>query len=97
MGHALLLSLPPVFLVWSIIMFAAAIVAYTVQSIANGMHTDVASTWAVLGVSGLILVGVLAGLYTFSIIWQWQPRRTWISRQLSEWKARLSNTDNLPV
>ncbi|EMD40642.1 hypothetical protein CERSUDRAFT_111225 [Gelatoporia subvermispora B] len=71
-GHALLLSLPPVLLVWSLFAFTVGVGAYTLQPITGGSSIDVASAWIVFGAFVIILICVLAGLYTFSIIWKWQ-------------------------
>ncbi|KAI0775979.1 hypothetical protein BD413DRAFT_257633 [Trametes elegans] len=76
-GHALLLSIPPVLLVWSIIAFAAAALAYTLQD------TTQASTWVIFALFVIMLVAVTAGVYTFSTIWHWQSRDAW-------WRGWLS-------
>ncbi|CAL1701448.1 unnamed protein product [Somion occarium] len=67
-GHAVLLSLPPVFLVWSIISFAAGVVAYTVQH-ANAQS---ASIWTVVSFFAVFCLLLLVGLFTFSRIWVWK-------------------------
>ncbi|KAI0638317.1 hypothetical protein C8Q77DRAFT_1215149 [Trametes polyzona] len=79
-GHALLLSLPPVLLVWSIVGFTAATLAYALQD------TMRASTWVILGLFVILFVAVLAGLYTFSTIWHWQSQEGWWS--WFNWKSR---------
>ncbi|KAI0832560.1 hypothetical protein BC628DRAFT_1310168 [Trametes gibbosa] len=78
-GHALLLSLPPVLLVWSIVGFTAATLAYAMQDAAR------ASTWVVLGLFVLLLALIMAGLYTFSTIWHWQSQESWWT--LFSWKG----------
>jgi len=70
-GHAMLLSLPPVLLVWAIIAFMASIIAYSLQAVDNGQNS--ATAWAVVGIFVLILFAVSILLYSFSIIWKWQP------------------------
>jgi len=71
-GHALLLSLPPVLLVWSLVAFTFGVITYTLQPVTGASSIDVASAWIVFGVFLVILFGVVAGLYTFSVIWRWQ-------------------------
>lgn len=66
----MLLSLPPVLLVWAILTFSAAILAYALQSI-NSLN-GIGGAWAVLGVFVLVLVFVGMGLHTFSSIWKFQ-------------------------
>ncbi|KAL1944290.1 hypothetical protein VTO73DRAFT_3475 [Trametes versicolor] len=70
-GHALLLSLPPVLLVWSIAGFAASTLAYALQD------TTRATTWLLLGLFAVVLGAVMAGVYTFSTIWHWQSQDAW--------------------
>ncbi|EMD40643.1 hypothetical protein CERSUDRAFT_91380 [Gelatoporia subvermispora B] len=53
-GHAILLSLPPVLLVWALISFTVAVVAYTLQTITGGAEVDVASTWVTIIVFFLV-------------------------------------------
>ncbi|KAJ7591136.1 hypothetical protein C8J56DRAFT_934769 [Mycena floridula] len=60
-GHALLLSLPPVLLVWAIITFTVSVICYTVQGIAT---LDPIQT--------LVCAAVVAALYTLSIIWSFR-------------------------
>ncbi|OCH90690.1 hypothetical protein OBBRIDRAFT_581861 [Obba rivulosa] len=89
-GHAILLSLPPVLLVWSLIAFTIAVVAYTLETVTGGAKTDVASTWITVVVFILVCGAVFAGLYTFTIIWKWQSKQVWTSRCME-----LSNEDML--
>jgi hypothetical protein len=82
-GHAMLLSLPPVLLMWAIIAFSAAIIAYALQSINSLNGIAGAPAWVILGVFVLILVFVAMGLHTFSNIWKFQSP---VSRfGLSQW------------
>ncbi|KAM5534280.1 hypothetical protein V8D89_012008 [Ganoderma adspersum] len=68
-GHAILLSLPPVLLVWSIIAFGAGTLAYTLQDSLGSL---------------VVIVATIVGLYTFSTIWSWQSRDVWW-RSLLPW------------
>ncbi|KAF9469012.1 hypothetical protein BDZ94DRAFT_1208240 [Collybia nuda] len=79
-GHAMLLSLPPVLLVWAIVAFTASIVAYTMQGLVNFETLTSVPVWTVLGVFLVLLVAVIGALYTFSIIWKFQK---------PSWKATL--------
>ncbi|RPD67027.1 hypothetical protein L226DRAFT_452746 [Lentinus tigrinus ALCF2SS1-7] len=72
-GHAILLSLPPVLLVWSIIAFTTSVLAYALQDVARSPAAG--SQWVVLGIFVVILMGVMIGVYTFSTIWSWQSRQ----------------------
>ena len=67
LGHALLLSLPPVFLVWAVLTFAAAVILYSAQSL-----TEVWKLAVVFGLLALVGVLVLFSVYTFSRIWTWR-------------------------
>jgi len=69
-GHAMILSLPPVLLVWGIIAFAIGFNAYTAQGLTGVSGTgrwDAA--WVALTVSLLMLIVVALGLYTFARMW----------------------------
>jgi hypothetical protein len=66
--HAMLLSLPPVLLVWAIVAFTASIIAYSLQGLGN-RGQDPATAWAVVGIFVLILFAVSTLLYSFSVIW----------------------------
>ncbi len=79
-GHAILLSLPPVLLVWSIIAFTASVLAYALQDILR--WPTLVPQWIVLTSFVIVLVGVMIGVYTFSTIWSWQSRETWWRRLL---------------
>ncbi|TFK94669.1 hypothetical protein K466DRAFT_246215 [Polyporus arcularius HHB13444] len=79
-GHAILLSLPPVLLVWSIIAFTASVLAYALQDILR--WPTLVPQWIVLTSFVIVLVGVMIGVYTFSTIWNWQSRETWWRRLL---------------
>jgi hypothetical protein len=87
-GHAMLLSLPPVLLVWAIVAFSAAIVAYALQPVHKPGGIEAPPAWIVLAVFVLILVLVSMGLYTFSIIWKWQSPTSRFVRLFSSWSVR---------
>ncbi|KAL0949679.1 hypothetical protein HGRIS_009717 [Hohenbuehelia grisea] len=76
-GHAMLLSLPPVLLVWSIVTFSISIVAYTLQGITDQDVFDRGSTLIIIAVFAVILIMVALALYTFSIIWKFKQPRIW--------------------
>lgn len=71
-GHAMLLSLPPVLLVWSIITFAIGFIAYTAQDLVVG-DSDKGqwdAAWIALSISLLVLVVVVLSLYTLAGMWK---------------------------
>ncbi|KAH9943318.1 uncharacterized protein BXZ73DRAFT_87668 [Epithele typhae] len=72
-GHAIILSLPPVLLVWSIITFAVAVLAYTLQNLIEVP----ASSWVVICGFVMVVVAIIVGVYTFSTIWTWQGQEPW--------------------
>ena len=78
-GHAMLLSLPPVLLVWAILTFTISIIAFVVQGITI---TDIdwnGAAWTVVGVFVLIFVAVIVGLYTLSHFWSFRSVRSFLS------------------
>ncbi|KAI0375775.1 hypothetical protein BV20DRAFT_1008565 [Pilatotrama ljubarskyi] len=85
-GHALLLSLPPVLLVWSIVGFAAAALAYALQD------TTHAATWVMFALFVIVLVAVMAGVYTFSTIWHWQSPKSWRRGLFGSRKSRAEES-----
>lgn len=91
-GHAMLLSLAPVLLVWAIVSFSAAILAYALQHFDNNNLAGIenAPAWIILAVFLLILAFVSMGLYTFSIIWKWQPPTSSFVRLFNGWRTRGS-------
>ncbi|KAF9263533.1 hypothetical protein L218DRAFT_864859 [Marasmius fiardii PR-910] len=69
-GHAMLLSVPPVLLVWAIITFTLSIVVYTIEGVNNFDVFNRAVTWIALSAFILILVTVTITLHnTFSLVW----------------------------
>jgi len=76
-GHAMLLSLPPVLLVWGVVTFTGSILAYAMQDV-HGTIT----VWLVFSVFLVFLILVMAALYTFSGLWSFQRRTrlAWIKR-----------------
>lgn len=73
-GHAILLGLPPSLLVWAIVGFTVAIVAYIAEDVGNPDILSKVSAWALLAVLAMLLAIVATALYTFSIIWTFRPR-----------------------
>lgn len=98
-GHAILLSLPPVFLVWSTLAFAVAFLAYAIQGIMSptsstnsspcsgndGIGLDRGAAWTALGVSLIVIGSVAAAVYSFAVIWKWRSRWRWT------WMKRWGN------
>ena len=84
-GHAILLSLPPVLLVWAIVAFTVSVTAYTVDSLIQPHHLRSASAWITLSVLVVLLIAVLAALYIFSIIWKFQTSSSTVARWISSW------------
>jgi hypothetical protein len=77
-GHTILLSLPPALLVWAILMFSVSVVVFVLHGIGTdggGAWTKI-STWSVLAVFVVLMLGVILALYTLSIIWKFQRRTT---------------------
>lgn len=95
-GHAMLLSLPPVLLIWAIVAFSAAIIAYALQNVSSLDATQIASAWVVVVSFVVILVFVSMGLYTFSIIWKWQSPTSNILRSF-RWKRRRDTEKSIVV
>lgn len=68
----MLLSLPPVLLVWSIITFAIGFIAYIAQDLVVG-DSDKGqwdAAWIALSISLLVLVVVVLSLYTLAGMWK---------------------------
>jgi hypothetical protein len=66
----MILSLPPVLLVWGIIAFAVSFIAYTAQGLMGDSGTGKwDAAWVALTVSLLILTVVALGLYIFARMW----------------------------
>jgi len=96
-GHAMLLSLPAVLLVWAIITFMVSMVAYAVQGFTGVDTLHSSSAWVILGIFIILLAAVIAALYTFSIIWKFK-HKSW---RIKHWKAlwirwRTHNNATLP-
>ncbi|KAK7470797.1 hypothetical protein VKT23_002215 [Stygiomarasmius scandens] len=92
-GHAMLLSLPPVLLVWAIITFTIAIFAYMTQHIGDGDPWERAWTCIAIFFFVIISLTVLAALHAFSVIWTYQScsSRFWSW----SWPWTRSKTTNL--
>ncbi|KAH9045177.1 hypothetical protein EDB85DRAFT_2137274 [Lactarius pseudohatsudake] len=77
-GHAMVLSLPPVLLVWGIIAFAVGFIAYTAQGLMGPSDTGKWDAALVaLGISLLMLMLVGLGLYAFASMWKNKRDRSW--------------------
>jgi len=77
-GHAMVLSLPPVLLVWSIIAFAVGFIAYTAQDLLGRSGTgEWDAALVALGISLLMLILVGLGLYAFASMWKNKRDRSW--------------------
>ncbi|KAH9938540.1 uncharacterized protein B0H18DRAFT_18585 [Fomitopsis serialis] len=73
-GHALFLSLPAVLLVWSLIGFTVAIVAYALQPISSDPATDVASTSVTIATFFAVLIFTALAIHVFGRMWRWESR-----------------------
>jgi hypothetical protein len=90
-GHAMLLSLPPVLLVWAIISFTISIFAYMVQHVGDDDIWDRTWTWTALGIFGLISIIVLSALHSFSVLWTYQRGEPWSRRRSGSKEPNFSN------
>ncbi|KAG7097105.1 hypothetical protein E1B28_004486 [Marasmius oreades] len=69
-GHAMLLSVPPVLLVWAIITFTLSIAIYTIQGVDDRDSLNRIVTWVALTAFVVILGTVIVTLHnTFSLVW----------------------------
>ncbi|KAJ8697861.1 hypothetical protein PTI98_004632 [Pleurotus ostreatus] len=86
-GHAMFLSLPPVLLIWGIVAFTTSLIVYTLQGLIGPLREEMndgngatqitsISGWIVLAILVVILVTVLGGLYTFSVIWKFRSPKS---------------------
>ncbi|KIK65392.1 hypothetical protein GYMLUDRAFT_38845 [Collybiopsis luxurians FD-317 M1] len=98
-GHAMLLSLPPVLLVWAIITFTISTVAYALGSLGRRDTADDISMAVFLVIFVCILGTVLAALYTLSMIWTFSHADFWwirLRRKLKKlylpWKSKHKNS-----
>lgn len=91
----MLLSIPPVLLVWAILTFTICLVAYTMQGITDSAVLDHVSSWAVLAVFFLIFLTVGAALHTFSVIWKFQVRSPWVGNTLLFRRRRDEGASNM--
>jgi hypothetical protein len=89
----MLLSLPPVLLVWAILFFAVGIIAYAVQGISSTDVVDRSAAWVVLFMVFLIFMMVGAGIYTLGIIWKFQSRHSWLLGVLKSWRNRRATKE----
>ncbi|KAF4602432.1 hypothetical protein EYR40_005639 [Pleurotus pulmonarius] len=86
-GHAMFLSLPPVLLIWGIVAFTTSLIVYTLQGLIGPLREEMndgngatqitrTSGWIVIAILVVILVTVLGGLYTFSVIWKFRSPKS---------------------
>ncbi|KAK7061609.1 hypothetical protein R3P38DRAFT_2830473 [Favolaschia claudopus] len=68
-GHAILLSLPPVLLVWAVAAFTVSVLAYAAQDFDASNRSSV---WTVFSLFLVFLFLVFIALYTFSSLWRFQ-------------------------
>ncbi|KAK0491277.1 hypothetical protein IW261DRAFT_1556423 [Armillaria novae-zelandiae] len=69
-GHAMLLSLPAVLIVWSILAFAVSIVVYALQGMSYYDGSSLrASAWIFLAIFVLIVTTVIGAIHTLSNVW----------------------------
>ncbi|SJL02261.1 uncharacterized protein ARMOST_05587 [Armillaria ostoyae] len=88
-GHAMLLSLPAVLLVWSILAFAVSIVVYALQGMSyyDGSSLRV-SAWIFLAIFVLIVTTVISAIHTLSTVWTIHRRPFWfLDRVRSCWAS----------
>uniref|UniRef100_A0A0W0FCI4 Uncharacterized protein n=1 Tax=Moniliophthora roreri TaxID=221103 RepID=A0A0W0FCI4_MONRR len=86
-GLAMLLSIPPVLLIWAVITFAVSVVSYTTQGIDEGDVLARSLTWITLGIFFVILGTVMTALHsTFSLVWHIPLGSTLWSLLVTSWK-----------
>jgi hypothetical protein len=69
-GLAMLLSVPPVLLIWAVITFALSVVSYATQGIDDSDSANRILTWVTLSIFVVILGTVMAALHnTFTLVW----------------------------
>ncbi|KAJ4467536.1 hypothetical protein J3R30DRAFT_3307448 [Lentinula aciculospora] len=76
-GHAMLLSLPPVLLVWAIIAFTISTLAYALDSLGGHDTGNRIVIGVILAIFVCILGTVIAALYTLTMIWTYQNEYWW--------------------
>ncbi len=84
-GHAMLLSLPAVLLIWAITTFTLAMVAYTLQGITDLDVYDLKSSWIVVCSFIVVLVCVFLALHTLTTLWSTRRQSPGIWRTLQMW------------
>ncbi|KXN86396.1 hypothetical protein AN958_10258 [Leucoagaricus sp. SymC.cos] len=91
LGHAIILSLPPVLLVWAILTFTVALATYVMQGGIQGTESlSQISAWAIFGVLCILLTVVISALYTFSMVWKFRQRtKTLFQRVKNAWNTCL--------
>jgi hypothetical protein len=91
LGHAIMLSLPAVLLVWAILTFTISLVIFAMQpGVQDAQLVTRVSAWATLGVLCILLVAVISALYTFSMVWRFRQRtKTLFNRVKNVWSTCL--------
>lgn len=79
-GHAMLLSLPPVLLVWAIVGFTISTLAYALDSLGNHDTGDRIAISVIVVIFLCILATVIAALYTLTVIWTYSHSDFWWTR-----------------
>jgi len=74
-GHSILLSLPAALLVWAVLAFSLSLILYVMKGVSHG-GTPKITGWIILGVFIVLMAMVVLTLYTFSVIWKFQPRNS---------------------
>lgn len=88
LGHAVMLSLPPVLLVWAILTFTVALVAYIVEGVSDADLPTRLTAWTILVVVLVLSVIVISALYTFSMVWKFRQRtKSLFHRIKSAWNT----------
>ncbi|KAF5393892.1 hypothetical protein D9757_000141 [Collybiopsis confluens] len=96
-GHAMLLSLPPVLLIWAIISFTISTVAYALGSFTHRNTLDDVAMAVTSFIFVCILGTVLAALYTLSMIWTFTHTDYWWTRLRRKFKKLYLNRPNSAV
>jgi len=86
-GHAMILSLPPVLLVWAVVTFTASVLAYAMQDAANSSRL---SAWMIFSLFLIFLILVFAALYTLSGLWNFQQHSRILRRSVMPFRSLAS-------
>ncbi|KAE9410323.1 hypothetical protein BT96DRAFT_912537, partial [Gymnopus androsaceus JB14] len=88
-GHAMLLSLPPVLLVWAIVGFTISTLAYALDSLGNHDTGDRIAISVIVVIFLCILATVIAALYTLTVIWTYSHSDFWWTRLRRKIRGKL--------